>query len=471
MSNNITFAIKLDNGNFNQGAQEGERAIGSLERTMISANTKAALLADGIKEIAKKAVELGKDFFETGVAMQKPWDDLGTSMRGRGQDLELVRKRVEDFTGSLGKLKGVDDEALVSVLAELVKGGRDVEAAMGQTNLVLDVAARHHLQLSESAELVNKAYQGNVKGIKALGVQWVESTNDMENARRAQEALATSVAGAHDQMMERNPAVAMEVAMMEMKDTFVKEVFPSIKDGVKFVSETINSLDAEKVKAFAADSAEGIATLIDATTMAGDALKNLPGMGKSAVQAITGSEKKAANWRDRTLAKGKAYWRAGMQAIDDWMGLQQVPSSPSFDPDAPGRSAQYIMSQLIKVNNLEAEAAQTPDALAPERLLQNFAPNAAGTSGYQTLSERINALRSNAKPRPATPTAPVEVSPIVAQRQREELQKKAREEVLAQEQALSASGVRFGQGLQIQSPMRLQVVKVGGMHGSRGSGR
>lgn len=477
MSNNITFIAKLNNKEFNDSANQAKTQIDGLERAMISANLKATAIAGALKTVFHTAVDIVKDIYKSGVEMQKPWDDLTVSLRGQGKALGDVRKQVEEFTSALGKAKGVDDEALVGVLAELTKGGEDLNSAMKDLNFTMDIAARNNMSLSEAAQLLNKAHEGNVKAIKAMGVSWKESTNDIENARNAQEALARSVVGAHDDMMARDPAKRLAAAWGELKDTLVQGIFPALQEGLANFTETINGLDPSAIQSFAQKAGESFRSLTDQVGMATDTIKQAPSALGAIKEGAQGFADKADDWRDKLKAKAKIGIAGATAGIKDFLGL----SSPEDQQKTLG----YVAEQQAKIDAIEKRQATAIDNTAPERLYQKYfsgdPAKVVGTSQYMLPRDRIARAAGPAAGQGGQLGTPY-ISPVLQQQQRDEIAQEWEKGLQEyndavhrrQERNRNAAMDEIRQQrahLQIQSPMRLQVVKVGGMHGSRGSGR
>lgn len=126
--------------------------------------------AAGIRSVVNAAAESQNVLGQTKVALDatgKSWDQYG--------------KQIEDAVKGQSRL-GFDDEALLRTFSLFVRTTGDVNEALRDNTLAMDVARGRYIDLEQAAQLVNKAALGQAGALRRLGI-------DVKNGASAQELL------------------------------------------------------------------------------------------------------------------------------------------------------------------------------------------------------------------------------------------------------------------------------------------
>ena len=108
---------------------------------------------------------------------------LSTKEYGRSVDRTITK---------LSELAGIDDELVSQSFASLLRTTGDVSKATKDVALAADIARARHISLAAAARIVEKAENGQTRGLKALGVHIEKNTTSTEALEAAQKKFAGS---------------------------------------------------------------------------------------------------------------------------------------------------------------------------------------------------------------------------------------------------------------------------------------
>jgi|GEM_PF-3047448 len=107
---------------------------------------------------------------------------LAQSLKNNIPDWKGNTKAVEDYASAQAKLGFADDEVRDSI-AQITGVTHDLAEAMDLNSLAQDLARAKGIDLATAADIVTKAYEGNGRALKALGI-------DIGDAKTSAELLA-----------------------------------------------------------------------------------------------------------------------------------------------------------------------------------------------------------------------------------------------------------------------------------------
>lgn len=258
-----TMRLEADPSGFKAAMLDAQKSLKSLdaaaEKTAKATETigkvnVAAAWAGGIV-VAHQAVgflvDKAKEFYRGGVEIKQVWDDLGNSLKAQGVALDPLRAGIADMAEKLGMAAGIDDEKIVALLGSLTNAGYNVTDAFKQIPLALDVAARFKMSEAEAAALIGNIYQGRLKGLKALQVDYKKTGDVAKDARNAMDALDKASAGAREAALARDPMLALEAAWGNLKDPKALGFLNGATKSIKYLTDLLNGLDPTSAEIWA----------------------------------------------------------------------------------------------------------------------------------------------------------------------------------------------------------------------------
>ena len=160
---------------------------------------------------------------------------LNGVLKTRGMLTDANSAAVEKQIGKLENLAFADDAVRESLITatQFTKNFND---ALKIQNVAADVAAAKGISLEEATALVGKAYQGNTKGLKGLGVQTKKGAKATEiltaitkKYKGAAEAAANTTSGRF---------AKAQIKMNNLVEDFGAKFLPYANTGLEFLSST-----------------------------------------------------------------------------------------------------------------------------------------------------------------------------------------------------------------------------------------
>ena len=157
---------------------------GGLKRIMEIAG--GAFLGGGLLGVAEGALAGLKGFLSGAVDEALQAEEATARFRaqldnlGRQDVFERLTAAADDFADALGF---IDNDDIVGVFEQLINYGKLTEDQIKQlTPVIIDFAAKQRIELSEAANVIIKALEGNGKALKSFGI-------DMKDAKDVAEAF------------------------------------------------------------------------------------------------------------------------------------------------------------------------------------------------------------------------------------------------------------------------------------------
>jgi len=177
--------IELAKKEFAQLKTSGEKAQFALKKAAIPATAAIAGLAAGLGSAAKAAME--------DAAAQ---DHLAGVLRRSGMATEDQIATNEMLISSLSRSAAVADDDLRPALATLVQSTGSLEYSQELLSAALDISASTGADLTTTTEALSKAYNGNMKGLRALDASLIPLIADGMSFDDVMIALAGTTGGA-----------------------------------------------------------------------------------------------------------------------------------------------------------------------------------------------------------------------------------------------------------------------------------
>lgn len=204
---------------------------------------KLGILAGGAAVAGVGALAVGlKRSVDSAMEAERVQASLAAQMRASGLSMDQNREAIDKTVGSLSRMSGIDDEALVSAFTRLVRSTGDVKKAQEQMALVADMARAKQMDVGAAADVVGKAIDGNVGILKRYGVEIEKGATVTEALGQAQQAFAgqakaygDTTAGAQDRV---------KVAMENVQETIGAKLLPAFNQVLLWASNQMPKIEA-----------------------------------------------------------------------------------------------------------------------------------------------------------------------------------------------------------------------------------
>lgn len=214
-----------------------DRASKAFDKVGSSAD-KAGKNFGNLKRVGVLAVAgMGAAMFKFGSASIAAYGEAERSQKS----LELAYKKfpkvanvsigaLRDYNSQLAKKVAFDDDAVASgqsVLAQFDLTGKQIQ---GVTPLLADYATQTGKSLPESAALMGKAYLGNTKALKALGIDYKSTGDKSKDFANINALLKEKVGGAAEAMgtTAAGKAAILKNQFGELQETVGSKLMPAM---------------------------------------------------------------------------------------------------------------------------------------------------------------------------------------------------------------------------------------------------
>src|SRR5262245_48914574 len=166
MARSLVVNIVGDARSFERALRRSDRAAQTFSRRL----TRGAAVAGAAAGAALgSAAVIGiKRSLDAAMEAQKVLGQTQVAVENTGRSWKLYGGRIQDTTTRLSRLAAVNDEELLQSFSRLVRATGDVEGALRLNALAADVARGNNMDLQSAAQLVAKAYGGQIGAVRRL---------------------------------------------------------------------------------------------------------------------------------------------------------------------------------------------------------------------------------------------------------------------------------------------------------------
>lgn len=171
------------------------------------------------------AIKIGIDAVQAAIEDQKAQVQLAQALRNTTNATDAQIGAVEDYIDATARATGVADDQLRPSLERLVRSIGDVTKAQQLQKIALDIAAGTGKDLASVSDALARAYEGQYKGLKDLGLELktsitttkkvTVSKKDLEKAETAAEGATLRVQAAQERLnkvLNNSKSDALDVA-------------------------------------------------------------------------------------------------------------------------------------------------------------------------------------------------------------------------------------------------------------------
>ena len=215
------------------------------------------VVANAAKAFLGLATAVGTAAFAIGVSAvkaaiedEKAQASLAQTLRNTTKATDEQIAATEDYIDATQRATGVSDDQLRPSLQRLLTSTNDLQKAQKLQTLALDVAAGSGKSLEEVSNILAKAYDGNFKALKNLGVELKTTTTSTKTLKVSKEDLAKQELN--------NESASLRVASAQER---LNKVLNNAKSDSLDIQKAQNAL--EKAQLSAADASDKYNKIVD----------------------------------------------------------------------------------------------------------------------------------------------------------------------------------------------------------------
>jgi hypothetical protein len=161
---------------------------------------------------------------------------LNGVLKTRGMLTDENTKAVEAQTSKMEGLAFADDQVRESLITA-TSFTKNFNDALKIQNVAADVAAAKGISLEEATSLVGKAYQGNTKGLKGLGVEVKKGAKGMDALNAVTKKYKGSAEAASNTVSGK--FTKAQIQMGNVMENFGAAFLPIASEGLSVLSDTV----------------------------------------------------------------------------------------------------------------------------------------------------------------------------------------------------------------------------------------
>jgi hypothetical protein len=179
--------------------------------------------------------------------------------------------QIEDQISAMSRASGIADTEYRKSLEALVRGTKDVDLAMKDMNLVMDISTALQMDSSTVADALAKAYQGNFKALRSLTPEMATMIKEGASLNEIMDVLGGTFGGATAKSAE-TAAGKMKIlsnSMGETKESIGAALLPVVEAVLPILNKfAMWAQDNPKAFLFIAGAIGAVAAAIVATNIA-----------------------------------------------------------------------------------------------------------------------------------------------------------------------------------------------------------
>jgi hypothetical protein len=177
--------IKKAIAQFKQLETTSEKAQFAIKKAAVPAAAALGGLALALGDATKAAMEDQQEQAALALTLQ--------NVTGAGA---AQTAQIEDQISAMSRASGIADTEYRKSLEALVRGTKDVDMAMRDMNLVMDISTALQMDSSTVADALAKAYQGNFKALRSLSPEMATMIKEGASLNEVMDVLGGTFGGA-----------------------------------------------------------------------------------------------------------------------------------------------------------------------------------------------------------------------------------------------------------------------------------
>jgi hypothetical protein len=225
-----------------KGSKAAQKDIAKLGKDF-DGFAKKATKAFGLAAAASAAfaVKIGIDSVKAAIEDQKGQALLANSLRNTVGATDEAIASVENYIDRMQRALGVADTELRPALSKLAGITGDLAQAQGLLSVALDLSAGATVSLDSAVSAIQKAYQGNFKALRNMGVKIDEATMKSKDFGKVLDILSKQFKGSaevraatFEYRMKR-----VGIAFDEAKETLGNALLPTVEKFFQLLTQKV----------------------------------------------------------------------------------------------------------------------------------------------------------------------------------------------------------------------------------------
>ena len=197
--------------------------------------------------IIRLVTELVKGTVEAGIEAEVIYRKLGgtLSVLGKGNTFEGIKRSVEDLQRTFVVFSKVD---ITSVFDKLITFGKLSKQQIDEiTPVILNYAAKTGTAVTESADIVLSAIEGQGRGLKRLGINVKDAKSEFDRFNLVVDQLGGKVRGAAEAFGDtiQGKIIATKNRFHELQEEIGVKALPAINAALTDINNTLEDMQGE----------------------------------------------------------------------------------------------------------------------------------------------------------------------------------------------------------------------------------
>ena len=240
----LKLALLADTKDFISGLDKATRESRTFSDKLDAAVMGAAKAFAGLAVAAgAAAIKIGIDAVQAAIEDQKAQVQLAQALRNTTGATDAQISAVEDYIDATARATGVADDQLRPSFERLVRSIGDVTKAQQLQKIALDIAAGTGKDLASVSDALAKAYEGQYRGLKDLGLELKTSVTTTKKVTVSKKDLAKA------ELASESATLRVQAAQERLN-----KVLGNSKSDALDVARASNALETAQQRA--ADSAD-----------------------------------------------------------------------------------------------------------------------------------------------------------------------------------------------------------------------
>ena len=223
-----------------KGTKAAQKDLNRLNKKFDEMGKRALLATNAaIAGFAALSVKVGKDAVRAAIDDSKSQALLaGTLQNVTGASTDQV-KAVEAQIAALSAATGVLDDDLRPSLQQFLMLTKDIEKAQFLQGIAVELAANKQIDLASATNIITKAYNGQFRGLTALGIALDDNIIKNKDVAGALEATMKATEGSSAAANKADPFIKLNRDIQELYETLGTALLPVMVEFVNYLRDVL----------------------------------------------------------------------------------------------------------------------------------------------------------------------------------------------------------------------------------------
>ena len=191
----LTFIITGDNRGLKQAATEADKLVTSMAGGISKGLASLAVRFAGLTGGAILFAAALRNTLGQSIQSERIFRQLGAAIDGAGGSWKNLESRIREAAKEMQKFSVFTDEQFAEAMKVLVQSGMDANQALSLMQVAADAASATGVNLAEVANILGLAFQGSVRGARALGIVLDDTGDKSKNLAKLVDEMQSRFRG------------------------------------------------------------------------------------------------------------------------------------------------------------------------------------------------------------------------------------------------------------------------------------